>query len=101
MTAAKTAGPSVGLKHFVWEKASKTMSAFASDMGPAYAGQWWLVQLYPDSCDLGMSVFSEKTGRTETFLLAEREERDGDILAWRFVPLSSVPGIKSVIVFND
>ncbi len=63
------------LKTFTFNKKDKTLSAFASDFGAlrdTYSprtGRTWLQRLYNDSCDIGIAIQSELTGKTERFYL--------------------------------
>lgn len=78
------------------------MVADASDLS---RGQFW-GRLYPDSCDEGFGIRSDKTGKVEYFFLADEirdNTADNELLAMEFLPIVSAleqTGLK-VIVLND
>lgn len=67
----------------------------------------WLRPLYNDACDVGMAIRSHYSGRVVRFVLVKEETRDGDILAWHFVPERPnltdplTNRVKTVVIFND
>jgi hypothetical protein len=89
------------LKQFTFDRSKGTLTAMASDFGPLHEGLWWLVQLYNDSCDVGISIMSGITGRIERFYLQQQEEREGDLVAWHFKPISKLANVQSVTIYND
>lgn len=96
---------SINLKRFLWDKGNRLLAADASNLGPACEGNWWLRRIYPDACDVGIRIFSAKTGKSMTFYL-EREERDaeGDLVAWHFRPVPESRrecNVDEVVIFND
>ena len=85
------------LSRFRWERSTKTLAAFASDL-PGFR----LERLYDDACDVGIAVRSERTGAEVRFCLEREEARDGDFLAWHFVPADRIcPPADKLIIFND
>jgi hypothetical protein len=90
------------LSRFDWNKERGVLSACASDFGPLRDGMWWVGRLYDDAADMGIAIKSERTGVIERFVLSDEEERGGELLAWRFVPVNPQKSrVSSVIVFND
>lgn len=79
----------------------QTFVAFASDLG-----DFRPERIYPDACDVGFKMESERTGVVATYYLAEVERKDGDVAAWHFNPTSEsirkIAGIKGtkVTIFN-
>lgn len=72
--------------------------AEASDLG----GRFGLERIYDDACDVGIAIQSHHTNRIEWFYLDKREERDGEVLAWEFKPVSAgLHGAQKVVIFND
>lgn len=78
------------------------LSTFASDLGAMREGLWWLQRLYNDACDVGIALQNE-TGEIVRYLLHKEEKRDGDIIAWHFVPLHTKEAgkVTKVTIWND
>jgi len=63
----------------------KSMSADISEL-PSSA----FVQIYPDACDVGVRIVSEKTGVvTEWVVDAEERDREGDLVLNVLVPTAT------------
>lgn len=92
------------LERFSWNPKTRTLSAFESDLRsrPFDGNYHWLVRLYDDACDVGCVLRSHHTGREARYVLSSTEERDGDLLAWNFVPAPGQPELpRCLIIFND
>jgi len=104
MATLKMEHKALPLNKFFWNKNTKTLTAEASDFGPARDGHWWFHRLFDDAADVGISIRSHVTGRIETFYL-EREDKDaeGDATGWWFKPslLRSPAPVKNVFILND
>jgi hypothetical protein len=79
-------------------------SAFISDFGKNFRFE----QIYPDACDQGVLVVSEKTGKVAKYAV-EREliDGEGELQGWQLAPtretvrqLPSLAG-KSLMIYND
>ncbi len=63
--------------------------------------------IYPDACDLGFQMVSEKTGRVATFYFSREHRADGDITHWTYLPTPEsirALGLSSEVrveIFND
>lgn len=80
------------------------LSAFESDLRDhPFDGTYpWLRRVWDDACDVGIVIRSHHTGREERFYLEREETRDGDTLAWHFLPIDPRKvAVKSVVIFND
>lgn len=88
---------------FHYQADTKKLVAEASDFGP---GGFRLWQIYPDACDEGIAVRG-KSGAIVIYALSHVDQKDGDLRAWEFEPISeslrAVPSAKgtSVVIFND
>lgn len=69
----------------VWSinKDHKTLVAEHSDLGSPQLRN----QIYDDACDVGIALYSPKTGKTITWYLHEEITRDGDLEVWVFRPI--------------
>jgi len=65
----------ISTKQLTWNKESKTFSAFISDFGKNFQFE----RIYPDACDEGITVLSDKTGKTAVFYVKgiQRNYEDG------------------------
>lgn len=86
---------------FTWDAGHRCFSADASDLrGVDLFGRVW-----PDACDCGFVMQSQRTGAYVLFLLADTMEQDGEVTGWRFTGHTLhgrviTPAIDCV-VFND
>lgn len=79
-------------------------SAFISDFGQDFRFE----RIYPDACDQGVSVVSEKSGKVAKYAV-ERELTDGEgeLQGWRLTPtretLRALPQLsgKNLMIYND
>ena len=84
--------------------ADGVLSAFDSDLrNYRFDGTYRYIQpLYDDACDEGIAIVREMDRKEVRFYLERKEVRDGDLLAFHFLPEDpKATGIKSVIIFND
>jgi hypothetical protein len=91
-------GPVHSASMFTWNNEGGCIEA--SDFG----NEVWMSQLFPDSCDVGFRVRSEKTGKVIPFTLERVEKRESEIVAWHFVSYSRERyplEIWKIVVFND
>jgi|ERR1700738_2221028 len=85
------------LKSFAFNKETKTLSTFASDLG-----DWKVERLYSDACDVGIAIESHLTGKTKVFYLSKQEnDLGGDLVACHFTPVNPLANVKEVVIFND
>lgn len=94
----------INSNRFNYDKQEQHFSGFASD------ARLRLGRLYPDACDVGFIMVSERTGKELTFYLDEEETRkgllankEGEITAWHFKPVTNDPALKNLTVtlWND
>lgn len=94
---------------FQFNRGTEVFTADASDFGPGAFQAIFTEQgrVYNDSCDVGFTLVSSKTGKKIIFVLAHTEnDRDGDTQYWEFTPAVG-PAIAfthidlRVRVFND
>src|SRR5580765_2874475 len=71
------------LSRFHWNKATKELSAEASDLDG-----FRIQQIWDDACDEGICIRSERTGRVERFYLTKIDFHMGEIAGWFFKPVS-------------
>lgn len=83
---------------FSYNPETKTFSAEASDLG-----KMPMRRVYPDACDLGFDLVSQRTGNSVTVVHNHREERDGDVLWDEFIPAQHKDRkiFNKVVIFND
>jgi hypothetical protein len=89
---------------FTYNKVTRTLSAFESDLrSQSFDGTYhWIQRLFDDACDEGAYIRSQRTQHVEAFYLERREiSPDGDLLAFHLKPVNNIPGLNSVIIFND
>ena len=97
----------VNSQSFDYDHISRTFFADISDLAAPLTSRVF-EQIYPDACDLGITMVSHKTA-TEAKFVVQQEDRDGegDLLAWTLVPtaetLRKLPHLEGVQVkiFND
>lgn len=64
-------------------------------------------QLYNDSCDAGITLISDKTGKEADFVVNEVDMHGGEIQVWKLLPtpetIRRLPRLKHtrVIIIND
>lgn len=87
----------VSSKRFTYDKADRTFTAEASDLGGD------LGQVYPDACDVGLTLISEKTGREVVCRVAHEERNAEGELLWTILEpaLPQERGLFRVRLFND
>lgn len=76
--------------------------AEVSDFGPEFR----FIRAFPDACDEGIDVLSERTGHVERFVVVHTErgteDDDRDILSWKLEPVKrALKGRTSITLFND
>lgn len=88
---------------FTWSKDTQTFVAEISDLSDDVFGQ-----IYPDACDLGIILVSEKTGaESKWFIDSKLRNDDGELTGWRLLPTPEArrnfPALKQceVIILND
>lgn len=90
-------GHYVSTKQFSYDKASKTFTTCISDLGKNFD----TIQIYPDACDEGFIMVSDKTGREEKFAKnSDITNREGEVMGWTFIGLNKKLGLK-VNIYND
>jgi len=64
--------------------------------------------VYSDACDLGFQLMNDNTGNTTMWVVSQEvRDEDGDLTAWKLVPMSKelvrFPEIKgwSITIYND
>ena len=60
----------INSESFTYYKDENTFSTFASDV------EFKLERIFPDSCDLGFTMISERTGNELAFYVAKTETSD-------------------------
>ncbi len=92
---------SISTERFTWS--NKEFFAEISSLGVR-----GFERIYPDACDVGLSIRSERTGEEVWFYLeTEHRDREGDVTHWTLKPTNEAvrknPGLKGVkmTVFND
>lgn len=86
----------VSTRNFDWNKQTKTFVSFASDLGTLR-----MEQVYPDACDAGFTLVSERTGVPEKVVeFAVEVDSEGDLICTKFKPLNPKLDF-TVIIFND
>ena len=86
--------PSISSDLLTWSGCE--FSAEASDFNGLEMGRVW-----DDSCDLGFTVVSSKTGKRVVFVHAETvRDREGDIVATKFISVTPGYDLRGTI-FND
>lgn len=87
----------ISSKHFSYHAKTREMTTFASDL----PNRGRFERIYPDACDVGLRIRSEKTGRSVTFAVYRQEIRDGDLCYWELRPIGpNAPNVK-MRIWND
>lgn len=86
--------PRLGSDNFHFDKDSNVLSGYLSDMKvkPVFD------RLYPDACDVGLSIVSKRTGAAKTFRLYKTDGTE-DIDGWWFNDVDG--GTLRVLIIND
>lgn len=94
----------VSSKQFTYSAKSRCFIAELSD----FNGKELFHRVWPDSCDEGITMVSEGTGREATFVIDEEKyDKEGDLLWYKLIPtketLRKVPEVSdtSIKIFND
>ena len=89
---------------FLYNKPNRSFLADASDLGngPLFH------RIYPDACDVGITLISHQTGKEVTYYLEkEGRNRDNEVTHWILKPtpesIRKVPACRHtyVTIFND
>lgn len=93
--------------HFHWHKESRCFSAELSDFNGLSAPEIF-ERLWNDSCDVGIKMISEKTGRKAWYYLKDEvRDREGDLQYYLLEPteqtVKKFPQLKNsnIKIFND
>lgn len=92
----------VSTKQFTFSGKDKTFITEISTIGDKQ-----LVRIYPDACDEGVVLVSERTGEESKWVVNGVDQHDGDIGAWNLIPtaetLRKLPQLKGykMVIFND
>jgi hypothetical protein len=86
----------VSTNTFTYDAATRTFSAFASDLPP-------FGRVYADSCDEGLTLVSARTGREITVGVVDDIRRDGEVVGWVLKPCTrrAAEPTFTVVVYND
>ena len=87
----------VSTRSFYYDSATQTFTAELSGLGKDFCfGRVW-----DDSCDVGLTLVSSKTGREVVFAIEEeRRDRDGDLSCIVLIPANrKSPWV--IHLFND
>lgn len=90
----------VSTNNVSFSKARNTFMAEISELGPEFRFE----QVFPDSCDLGVSLLSHKTNNVITFYIdQEVKDEEGDIMYWMLKPTNrgSQYSDMKFVIFND
>ena len=89
-----------------YSKESKRFSCDASNL--CDIGTSLFHRIYPDACDLGLTIISARTGVPVDYYVDEyKQDSDGDIWGWELKPtpesIRKVPSAyqTSLLIFND
>jgi hypothetical protein len=93
----------VSVDLFMWDGATQTYVAEASDLGLTVGANWGFGRVYDDACDVGLTLVSTKSPEHEIVFAVEVEAtEDNDILWWDLIPAQGqMPCLFTVRVFND
>lgn len=93
----------VSSRQFSYDKTQKSFVAEISSLGSNP-----FIQIYPDACDEGIVMESEKTGRSARFAVEDTlRSSEGEILYWKLVPTAETlrknPRLAGheITIFND
>ena len=87
----------ISSKHFNYDKKDRTFTADVSELN----GKLVMIRAYPDACDAGFEMVSEKTGEVCRFVETAEVRNDGDISHWEFKGMGKIGKGLKVIIFND
>lgn len=93
-------GSEISSTRFTFIKSSKTFATEASDIKECH----FLGRLYDDACDSGFVLRSERTGKTQAYVLSHPIVRAGELHGWVFeAAFPYAPGAEGtkVTIFND
>jgi hypothetical protein len=92
--------------HFTVGAHNKLFITEASDLAGVRDDIW--ETLYPDACDIGLKLVSERTGKEAHFYLVDPvRDADNDVVEWELLPTTETkhkfPNLQGwkVIVLND
>ena len=94
----------ISTDRLTWSKQTRSFVAEISDFNGT---NLQLARLYPDACDVGLTLVSHRTGREATYALYQEVRSEGEVQAWEFTPtretLRAQPQLKGtkVVLFND
>lgn len=60
-----------------------------------------LMQVYPDSCDVGFYLVSHSTGMKILMVESEVKRVEGEIISWTYTPVDKNAPINNVVIVND
>jgi hypothetical protein len=86
----------VAIRQFTWDSRSRTLTAFMSDTHG-------FGQVYPDSCDEGLTVVGA-TGREIVFhIAADHHDRESELTHWTLEPANTADRatVAKMVIFND
>lgn len=93
--------------HFTIDPHNKLFITEASDLSGGRETDIW-DSLYPDACDIGLKLISDRTGKEAHFYLVEtKRDVDNDVVEWELLPTTETkhkfPNLQGwkVIVLND
>jgi len=96
--------PHLTIRGMHFDKVSRTFSVDASQLSPQNSGHF-MGQLYNDAMDVGVVLDNPHTNRSVPFFLKNVDEREGDVIGWRFEVLGEtasrhpeLAGLKLLIV---
>lgn len=87
----------ISSKNFSYNKSDKTFVADISDLH----GKLHMIRAYPDACDAGFEMVSERTGEVCRFVETKEVRNDGDISYWEFSGMGKIGKGLKVVIFND
>ncbi len=95
--------PYLSSKLFDYDHDTNTFTAWVAELGKNPFGR-----MFGDSCDMGCSIVSDKTGAIADFYITlEEKDDEHDVIAWHLKPTSDTvrlfPLLKDtkVVIFND
>ena len=87
----------ISSEYFTWNWGERALVTEASCLGN-YDG---FQRLFDDAADVGLAVKSSRTGKVERFYFNKRNELDGEITDWEYLPENPDCGVKKLVIFND
>lgn len=85
----------ISSKMFNYHKNEKLFTQEISTLGKVK-----MIQVYPDACDEGFEMVSDKTGQIVKFVKTQTHYNDGDVTHWEFKGLGAAKGC-TAIIWND